>query len=696
MAIPQKLTTGFRVVQKFVMKYIIRYGLTTIQARRVFKAGLATTICFIFVLINPIYRKLGTSSYLCIMLSAAWHPGRRMGAMVQAFVLSQIGLGLGLPYTIFSHFTATKVYENTGSLQRALGLLVIFEVIMLTMVSYLRVVAPRLFQMGFIFFLVVHFSYVENFPIGLGFLAYQFSVPLLASMAVCLLVNVFVFPEFGSTYIGNTITSAIHEAHLSLNKATIFFSTADKKSPSVLASDFASVISQRKKVRDIFSQCQAVMLECTFEMSFAFMAPQELKPMVKLLQELSITESALTVACELEFAVFSSMNSSNNVNPMKSGANAPNSSALTSNLNKSDKHQSLVEKLKPTKEVSFADKEVLLTFLETVRAPVLNLLQVMSESLTDTILTVAQAYDVPKKHVPIINLPDDFDLVDPIHDKPIDSMFTESRKARVITIEDLDEQLKALVQAINLFDIIVKDALSKISGSDIDTTYIMPRDEFFLLSSFLLNYRESAMLISKVLENSRTLLQTRLRRQSRGWMGRKLWFSIFNSKKIWSKFLKSGYNEPDEAHCASVVEKKSIINYEDDDEIRTPSNKSRYTTPGEAKIAPRMSGVLFKVRTALADALDAMGKHKMDIKATFQNVFLLMLVSFPMFSASMRSWYVDLRGVWVGFIAMLSFEASVGATIYTLIARAILLVVGSSWGYALVSNISFLLFNLAC
>lgn len=670
-----KVRKCLKTAWNYSTKKLPWYGLTKVQARRIIKGALATTICFILVLINPVDKKLGAASSVSVVLTASLHPGRRLGAQIYALSLSAVGVALALAYTEFTHFTASKLYDNTGSLQRALGLLAFYEVVMLAMVAYLRAVAPRLFVSGFIFFLIVHFSYFSQFPVELGTVAYTYGIPPLVTFAVTLAINVLVFPEFGSTYIGSTVTSALQEIQVCLYETTVFFGTADKMTPSKLNTELSNLLSKRKKIRSVLNQCQVVMLECTFEMSIAFMSPRELKPIVKSIKELTSTESALIVACELEYAVFGSRVDDEESQDTYSTAVSPN----TDNEVKSRKPRSVLDMAKPQKEVSFADKDILLKFLQTVENPVLLLLSSILTGIDTVMLTLAKSYDVPSKYINLANVSQDIDLETvPCRMNGIQASVDDLN----ITVEELSKQSSELVYNIGLFDVIVKNALGQISREETDTTYLMPRDEYFLLSSFLLNFRETAIVVSNLLEASRQILEVRIKREQRGWLGKKIWFSIYDNKKRFSKFLRSGYSEPQEAYAASIIEKASVIDSKDIDDKDGPSPASQYTTPKQVNTS-FTKRVIFNFRNFLADILDALGRRKEPLKSVFQTVFLVMLLSFPVFSSHMRKWFINIRGAWIGFIAMIAFETSVGATVYTLIARAILLVVGSAWGYAL-------------
>lgn len=661
---------------KTLKKIIIPYGITGVQAKRIIKASVSTSICFILVLINPVDTKLSSTAYLCAMVTVSLHPGRRLGAMIQTFCFSLIGIGIALGYTSLAHYTGNLIYKHTGSLQNSLGLFTMFEIIMLAFVGYVRSMSARLFPMVFIIFLIVHFSFMIKEPFSLARLNYSYSIPILTAMAVNLTVNIILFPEFGSTYIGNTITSALHQMQTCLYETTTFFTTVDKKDTKVLSSELGHLLAKKKKIRSVFQQCEAVMQECTFEISYAFMSPRELKPVMKSLKQIGVRESALIVACEHEFSVFSSYVSDR---VPEESIQIKDSKSTSFDMSNKERRKILLDSAKPHKEAEYADKEILLKFLETVKAPVLSLLLVMSESMDRVKYTLATCYDVPMSEVPNAKFPIDFESQSSVTSE-IDKD-TYKIESPVITPDNLSEQLSDLAKAIHLFDVIVKKALSDISSDDNDNTYIMPRDEYFLLSSFLLNYRETALVMTQLLEYTLQILETRKKRQSKGYSGKKLWFSVLYTKRSLKKFMKSGFVEPADAMVASIAEGRSIT---DDTEMseNVSSKSTKYT---KIKQTSTISDKFYRIRTLIADFLDTVLSEKEHLKASFQTVFLVMLLSFPVFSASMRDWYIGIRGNWAGFMAMMAMETSVGATIYTLITRAVLLVVGSSWGLALYS-----------
>lgn len=143
----------------------------------------------------------------------------------------------------------------------------------------------------------------------------QFLYPILTAVAIVLLVNVIVFPEFGSTYLGTTTietlqktvevqksASALFVAYASSSKPSSgASSTVESKSNDTLLKELtASKAELRKKV----AGCKAALVECSFELAFSVLAPWELKPIAsKGIKKLVSNTVSLVGACESEYAL---------------------------------------------------------------------------------------------------------------------------------------------------------------------------------------------------------------------------------------------------------------------------------------------------------------------------------------------------------------------------------------------------------
>lgn len=648
-------------INPFLKKNVFIYGYKPNQFKRMFKAALLTTICFSLTCINPVDAKIGASSYLCALISVSMHPGRRLGSMMQSLVLGLAAVLFGIPYSLFVHFIARHVYTNTHDLQKALALFIVFDFIVLFFAGYIRSAVPRVFQFAFVFFLITHFSFLMPISTTLPEIAHYFSVPIIIGIALSFIINISIFPEFGSTYIGSSALSVVHEIQvLFSNTSYLFVSLHLDNSDSArnYTQKVAFLINQKKKVRSAFAQCSATMLECSYEFSYSYMAPHELKPLIKTLHSLNNTTNALHVACELVLTVFI----------QKIKRQSPND---TSYKNSND----FLNHMKPEKEVNYSDRDTIIQFIQSIKEPVQDVTKVALQSLNLAKYVLAYTYDVSVQDV----------SVSAINDVSFINIDEETRQAKYpITVQQIDKYLQELAQANVKFSKSIRQELTKISDQEIDYIYLVPREEYFVMSMFILNFRENSILISQILTHLRKLLQVRQRRESKGWRhGKHIWFSNLSSKKDWYKFLKSGSDEPQEGETASIIATKQ--DGQDFEEKPQSDKKTRKNQDEDqnTSIFSLFKKTKTKTKSFLKDILDFLIKRRLHLENAFRTVFLLLLLSFPGFSHSMNAWFTDYRASWVGFAALASLETNVGATSSGAITRILCVVAGSTWGLCL-------------
>ena len=104
-----------------------------------------------------------------------------------------------------------------------------------------------------------------------------------------------------------------------------------------------------------------------------------------------------------------------------------------------------------------------------------------------------------------------------------------------ILVEELDQHAASLQSALRDFDTETNTALEAddiIQASKSREHDIMPREELFLISSFLLNFRQAAIQVAGMLEESRLLLEERHQNHNRR--------RLYAPKIHWSKWLSGG------------------------------------------------------------------------------------------------------------------------------------------------------------
>lgn len=196
----------------------------------------------------------------------------------------------------------------------------------------------------------------------------------------------------------------------------------------------------------------------------------------------------------------------------------------------------------------------------------------------------------------------------------------------------------------------------------------MPRDEVFLISSFMLNLRQAATHTLDMLVHARRLVELRQDRCER----RRVWFP----RVKWRKWLLSGRDElcVDGSSSYSGISSVGVGVGGDSSDF----GASRETLTRERR---RVARAARTARERVADFLEwAAGSE--DVLYAFKLTVGVMLCSLPAFVAQWALWFFYNRGVWVGLVFILVFENAVGSTIWIFALRTAGTVVGSVWGYA--------------
>ncbi|ODQ67509.1 hypothetical protein NADFUDRAFT_21746, partial [Nadsonia fulvescens var. elongata DSM 6958] len=647
---------------------------------RVIKCCLATLTCFILVLITPIQTRLGSSYFLICICSVLVHPGRRAGAMFEAAFFVSSGCLLGVSFTLLGRFLSQRILGSeqlldpvisSGRYQGALSLLAIFELIMLIFHGFVKSKTPRLAQFCFVVFLVCHFGLLSDINASAGLIARDFTAPIFLGMAVCVFYNLAVFPEFGSSYLGTSAMNFLDEFEITVNLTRDFFlgisQIHGKSSEDVNENSLAKITSQKSKMRTKLVACKSTLAECIFEFSYAYLSPQELKPFINKMDDLTLALSALVDATELEYALIGRAT------------------------------QEFIDVMRPEKEIEYADETMLAVLIDTIRDPVTELSSIITESMSVIKSSLAYTYDVNYKR------------------SFFPKLTGKNDAAKQISLEKVDQFIQRLALTIKAYDFNIRLSLENMSinalssATDADN-YLMPRDELFLISSFLLNYREMANSVCKMLVDFRNLIEIRDRRQARGAFGRKLWFSNLTDKRDWKAYLGTSRDDDKDKDDASILTQvnraaQSEVIDEENGEINADGEKSIDTKdrdPANGTIHFKLdrnscghtkqinvnkeSKSLWlkktKIRHFIADVIEYPGRFKKDWKFALKVAIPMMIITFPAFTPSMRQWYGDIRGSWVGFVFILVIENSVGGTIWNFFIRTFGVVIGSAWAVA--------------
>ena len=163
--------------------------------------------------------------------------------------------------------------------------------------------------------------------------------PMVTAIAILLIVNILIFPEFGATGLGYyalsffmldcgkltsppglTTVETLQRTITILNDATDLFVESFGNLPSVPGTGhhhhtsehildnkvirLAELTASRSALRAKVAECESVYRDCAFDISYSCLAPKELKPIAgKGMSKLVMNVMALIGACESKYAL---------------------------------------------------------------------------------------------------------------------------------------------------------------------------------------------------------------------------------------------------------------------------------------------------------------------------------------------------------------------------------------------------------
>lgn len=284
-----------------------------------------------------------------------------------------------------------------------------------------------------------------------------------------------------------------------------------------------------------------------------------------------------------------------------------------------------------------------------------------------------------------------------------------AKTPKEMVLEDLDLVMDKLQRAMARFDVDCASALESaaiiqdIQGLEPD---VMPREEIFLISSFILNVRQAGSHIESMLHHAQTLVQRRQERRDkrrtyapRIQLGSWLTTGGEEDEPMPSRGRKANrkgemnLNEDDDDDVRSVgSSKKTLLGQHSlpdleknqTSETEKPQGPRRRVQKGTAEIEgenPESRSKTLKLRGQLADALEWIQESD-DMLYAFKLVISLMLVLWPAFVSRWNTWYSLNRGLWAALQLVFIADVSIGTSVSVFILRAIGTTLGCLWGWA--------------
>ncbi|KAK1256074.1 hypothetical protein MKX07_008333 [Trichoderma sp. CBMAI-0711] len=510
------------------------------------------------------------SSYLTPMVIAFSHPGQRMGVVIENIIMIIFGSGIGLSWNMLGLYLGSLVYDTNRA--GAFTIRAFFYLACILLHGYLRSSSPRLF-LFVLSLILPAVSVLNVPTEATPTLYTTIYVPILIGVGVILFVNVSIFPEFSGSYLGTSTISALSEMVDTLERATHWFvtpggdrveshrmgsflgtpvtedqgikqqqpqmkrgqqlimrywnnlcavlpnpfpsakSSARAAKPPLHATTLAFLTERKPPIRTKLAACKKAQNEVNFEISISPLAPADMKPIsVDLMSRLSQSVITLIGACENKFIVLDEddmedsdlatedddiwqspkcLNALDIATPSSSVPEANinlhlNSAAASrSRAGNSVAHSSRVDYIKLNRQIRLSSAKLIESIVMRIRAPVQDFQTSTNEAVLVLISCLAYCYDVP-------TLP------------------SGARTPRGIRLEEIDLRIDLFTDALALFDEQCAEQLKLVAmqetGQSLD---FMPRMESFLISSFLLAFRQSSTHILKMLRHARQLVEQR-------------------------------------------------------------------------------------------------------------------------------------------------------------------------------------------
>jgi hypothetical protein len=485
-----------------------------------------------------------------------------------------------------------------------------------------------------------------------------------------------------------------------------------------------SLTDSKAKLRAKLASCKAAQQECNFELAWAVLPPRDLKPISVTQMNLLVANTiALIGACESKYALMgdgddeledenkdehqlkehaeevgaeSGEDSSRPATPAtplddsqddsddrrQSKKDKKKERRRKKSRNKSktrslDKEKENLELVKPTKEIEFGDVDLLKYLVDRIAKPLSDLQEKIDRSVDVVTSCLAYCYDVPK-------LP------------------SGARPPAGIELQEIDIRVDILTEALSVFD---KNSASALEGAaalhDIEQPQvdIMPRMETFLISSFLLNLRQSALHTLEMLRHSRVLVEKRQARHGR--------HRLYAPRINWRKWLVSGGEEdmlalPESGRKeARSGNKNEVEDVEDSANTSEQSLLSKKNIEAGATVEPssprpaihanqaanrekkrlKKPSLMQRLRNGLADTIEFLVGSE-DLSYALKLTIAVFLVTWPAFLHQWNAWYSLNRGLWAALQLVLITEVALGTSVMTFMLRGVGTTIGCIWGYA--------------
>ena len=763
------------------------YVIPSCYGFKVLRRRITVSIC----LIPASNSAIGKAAYLGAIATVFGHPGRRFGQMAEALILAVSGTILGVSWSTLGLYLSSLVIDRNPP--AAYSIRAIFLLIVTLLHGYLRSRTPRLFVFVLLLIITSVVSLTSTATAVTTVGATQILYPILIATGVIIFVNISIFPEFSSRFLGQTTIDTLDETAKALESAGSYFvglqvavyddnggsARTQEKSPDTVndvsleatkpnqigsgpngseseeqptkelktsfilrnferlkgavfnqtsaAADeedaaeagpklisVSALTALKSTIRKKMSLCKDAQNECNFELAVSVLPPRALKEIsTRKMKKLVANTIAIIGACESRYALLgeaadeeiegktqaqqafgqSGQENNNHIDEMPGERHALKS--LTEEAEKEvgessapELEKSELEQIKPRREIEFGDARLLEYLLGRIAKPYQGLHSVLDRTIEIVSACIAYVYDVP--------------------------ILPSGVKAPTgIKLEELDVYVDVMKDALARFD---SDAAQALEGASMfqemegDEPDIMPREEVFLISSFLLNVRQAAQHIQDMLQHSRELVDRRQARNDR--------VRVYAPRIKWASWLSTGGEEvealpnagrkanrkgeadhagDDDADGKSLNSTKSLLPNRSNGDMENLTSSHAVKKEPKPDVNDKTSNqtssaktheteaktLILRLRGRAADLVEWLQESE-DLLYAAKLTFAVSLVLWPAFVAAWNTWYSLNRGLWAALQLILITEVSIGTAINVFILRGIGTTLGCLWGWAAV------------
>lgn len=488
--------------------------------------------------------------------------------MAEALILAVSGTFLGLAWSLFGVYLGSLVIDQYPP--AAYAIRGSFLAIATLFHGFLRSRTPRLFTFVLLMIIVCVVSLVSTAKTVTIGEATQILYPILIAAGCIVVINLCMFPEFSSRFLGQTTIDTLCETAKALEDAGRYFieaegtatakeisqksseeekdSSSAERHPknsakaksgaaelsiyeklkgivrgttrSTSSDDEASEETQKISLKDLtddkaqirkkLADCKAAQRECNFELAVSVLPPRDMKPVsVTAMKKIVANTIAVISACESKFALLGddeaeegSLPEEKKPSTQKANRAGNGESEKAQGVDVTDppsteasdedlvliQDKAELEMIKPRREIEFGDARLLRYLLMRVAKPYEDLQIVVARTVD--VVTACLAYAYVRSHSST--------LVQCIFTKEpqdVPNLPSGARAPKGIMLEEVDLHISSLQQALIQFDLDTISAfegavtMQELEGKEPD---VMPREEVFLLSSFMLNVRQAA------------------------------------------------------------------------------------------------------------------------------------------------------------------------------------------------------------